>query len=112
MNVLDFNKIEKASFNITLNDENKTTLNIYTPTKGTMDYLISLHSKFSENNEVELDDSFTDELYTACAKTMSRNSQNIKISKEFLEDILDFEDITIFFTAFMNFINEVTNGKN
>ena len=112
MNVLDFNKIEKASFDVTLNDEKNTTLKIYTPTKNTMDYLYNLQNKFSESDEADLDESFTDELYTACSKVMSRNKDNIKISKEFLDNIFDVEDLTIFFTAFMEFIEKVINGKN
>ena len=52
------------------------------------------------------------DLYFTCARLMSRNKGGVKITKEFLEDIFDFEDILIFFNAYMDFIHGVTGSKN
>lgn len=111
MNVLDFNKVEKASFNVALNDENNTKLKIYMPTKGTMDYLKNFRDKFSEDNNSEAEE-FMDELYVACAKIMNRNADGIVIERQKIEELLDYEDLIMFYSAFMNFIDEVVNQKN
>ena len=93
-------------------DEKKTTLMIGTPTKAIMDDLLLLQSSLETINEDETNAEATDDLYLACAKVMSRNKGGIKVTKEFLENLFDFEDIMIFFEAYMDFIGEVTDVKN
>lgn len=109
---LNFNNVKKKYLTVTLADENNTTLMIGTPTKAVMDDLILLKSSLEAIEEDAADNEATDDLFTACAKVMSRNKGGIKISKEYLEEIFDFEDIMIFFSAYMDFITEVTGGKN
>jgi hypothetical protein len=105
---LNFNNVKKQFLTVTLADEKNTTLMIGTPTKAIMDDLTLLQNSMgSENN-----DEATDDLYNACARVMSRNKAGVKITKEYLEEVFDFEDITIFFTAYMSFIDEVIKSKN
>lgn len=106
---LDFNKIKKRYFTVTLADENNTTLMISTPTKEIMDEFIGM--KDSLNAETLGDDAI-DMLYELCAKIMSRNKGGIKISQNDLVKIFDFEDIIVFIQAYTDFINELTNSKN
>ena len=106
---LDFNSIKKKYWTVTLPDENKSVLLIGTPTKGVLDSLLSM--KESLENERMSDDALED-LYGICAKIMSRNKTGKVITKEFVQDIFDFEDIIIFIRAYTDFINEVTNVKN
>lgn len=110
--VLNFNKVKKTYLTVTLTDENNTTLMIGTPTKAIMDDLVSLQDNIESISDEQAEAEATDELYGACAKLMSRNKGGLKISKEFLENLFDFEDIVIFFNAYMDFIAEVTSGKN
>ena len=112
MKSLNFNNVKKTYLTVTLADENDTTIMIGTPTKAIMDDLVLLQSGLETISEDDANVDATDELYSACAKVMSRNKGGIKISKEFLEEIFDFEDIMIFFNAYMDFITEVTSGKN
>ena len=112
MKSLNFNNVKKTYLTVTLADENNTTIMIGTPTKAIMDDLVLLQSGLETISEDDANVDATDELYSACAKVMSRNKGDIKISKEFLEEIFDFEDIMIFFNAYMDFITEVTSGKN
>ncbi len=110
---LNFNNVKKTYLTVTLADENNTTIMIGTPTKAIMDDLIALQDSIdgiSSTDETNMED--TDKLYSACAKLLSRNKGGILITKEFLSEIFDFEDIIIFFNAYMDFIGEVTNGKN
>lgn len=109
---LNFNNIKKKYLTVTLADEKNTTLMIGTPTKAIMDDLVLLQSSLESLSEDETNVDATEDLYNACSKVMSRNKGGIKITKEYLEEIFDFEDIVIFFNAYMDFINEVTGVKN
>ena len=112
-NTLNFNKIKKQYMTVTLADKDETTIMIAPPTKKMMDDLIVLQENLQklEDNEDETTEA-TEDLYSACARIMSRNKGGIEITTEFLSDIFDFEDIFIFFNAYMEFITEVTNQKN
>lgn len=109
---LNFNNVKKQYLTITLADAKKTTLMIGTPTKALMDDLILLQSSLETLSKDENNTEAMDDLFNACAKVMSRNKAGIEITKEYLEEIFDFEDIIIFFNAYMDFISEVTNQKN
>lgn len=109
---INFNTVKKRYLTVTLTDEKKTTLMIGTPTKAIMDELILLQSSFDVLSEDEANAEATDDLYNACAKIMSRNKGGIKITKDELAEIFDFEDIMIFFNAYMDFIGEITDLKN
>lgn len=109
---LDFNKIKKKYLTVVLADEKNTTLIIGTPTKAIMDELISLKSAFDDISEDDIDSETMDEIYTVCAKLMSRNKTGKKITKEQLEKEFDFEDMLIFFNAYMDFITEISGEKN
>ena len=109
---LNFNNIKKSYLTVTLADEKETTLMIGTPTKKVMDDLLLLKSSLEALEEDETNVDATDDLYAACAKVMSRNKAGVKITKEFLAEIFDFEDILIFFNAYMDFVSEIGNSKN
>lgn len=110
-NTLDFNDIKKKYLTVTLADEQNTTIMISTPTKAVMDNLMSLQSSLKTMSDDANTDSI-DELYEACAKIMSRNKAGKKIEKEYLETIFDFEDIIVFFNAYMEFISILASEKN
>ncbi len=106
---LNFNKLKKQYMTVTLPDEKETVLMIGTPTKRILDEFIDLQTMV-EDNTVEND--VLDRMFDLCAKIMSFNKGGVKITKEFLADIFDFEDIMIFIHAYTEFISEVTNSKN
>lgn len=107
--LLNLNKIKKKTITVTLPDEKETTLIIGTPTKSIMDEFIALQETIDESeNQAEV----MDELYDVCAKIMSRNKQNIEITKKFVSDNMDFEDVIVFIKTYSEFIQEVSDGKN
>lgn len=108
---LNFNNVKKQYLTVTLADEKKTTLMISTPTKAIMDDLVLLKSSIEAIEEDETNVETTNELYIACAKVMSRNKAGIKITPEYLATVFDFEDVMIFFNAYMEFIDEVIGSK-
>ena len=109
---LNFNNVKKQFLTITLADEKSTTLFIGTPTKAIMDDLMILQESMSTVSDDKTNNEATDDLYSACAKVMSRNKGGVKITKEFLAEVFDFEDIILFFNAYMEFIDEVIASKN
>lgn len=109
---INFNNIKKQYLSVTLSDEKETLLMIGTPTKAVMDDLYALRDTLKTVNEDEADIEVTNDLYNTCAKVMSRNKGGIKITGDYLADIFDYEDIVIFFNAYMGFIDEVLGSKN
>lgn len=106
---LDFKALKKQYMTVKLADEKNTTLMISTPTKAILDSFLSMKDNLSEEN---LGDEAIEELYEIVAKIMSHNKGGIKISKEKIEELFDFEDITVFIRAYTDFISEVTGSKN
>lgn len=106
---LNFNKVKKNYFTVTLADENETTLMICTPTKAIMDEFISMKDSLSAEN---MGENAIDELYELCTKIMNRNKGGIKIARKDLEEMFDFEDIILFIRSYTEFINELSNSKN
>lgn len=109
---LNFNNVKKQFLTVTLADEKNTVLMIGTPTKAIMDDLTLLQQSMNSVSDNDSNIEATDDLYSACARVMSRNKAGVKVTKEFLAEIFDFEDITIFFNAYMDFIDEVIGSKN
>ena len=107
---LNFNTVKKQYWNVTLKDG--TVLLIGTPTKALMDDLSLLQDSIDTTGDEKSNIEATDDLYNACARVMSRNKAGKKITKEYLAELFDFEDITIFFEGYMAFMDEVTGSKN
>lgn len=106
---LDFNTLKKRYFPVTLNDENKTKLLIVPPTKRVFDEFAGMKDAL-ENGD--LGDEAISELYGIVARLMSHNKTGIKVTKEMIEELLDFEDVILFIRTYTEFITEVTNSKN
>lgn len=110
--VLNFNAVKKSYLPVTFADEKKTTILVGTPNKAIMDDLTVLQASIDEIGEDGANETTTGELFEACAKIMSRNKAGVKVTKEYLEAVFDFEDVMIFFRAYTEFISEVINQKN
>lgn len=109
---LNYNNLKKKYLSVTLADENNTVLLVGMPTKSIMDELTSLEGSIETLDADSADLEALDDMYRVCAKIMSRNKCGIKITKEYLEDVFDYEDITIFLDAYTNFIGEISSVKN
>jgi hypothetical protein len=107
---LNFNNTKKQYLTVTLADEAKTTIMVGTPTKKILNELLSMQDSLESANDASTED--MDQLYNSCATIMSRNKGGKEITKEYLEEIFDFEDIIVFFNAYMEFISEVMGAKN
>ena len=106
---LDFNKVKKNYFTVTLNDENRTRLMLLTPTKR---LLTEMLSKFPDNIEGVPSDDDLNTLYDLTARLMNRNKTGIRVTDEQLAELLDIEDLITFFNAYTDFIKQLANAKN
>ena len=105
----DFNKIKPKTMNVTLSDEEKTTLVIMTPDKRLKEELENLKNEVENADE----DETLDILYDLTAKVMSRNKNGIVITAEKLRKLYDDESyIFAFLEAYSEFVNELANSKN
>lgn len=93
---------------VILPDEAQTKLLIVTPSKGIMGEVQELQKELTQASEDEV----IDRLYDTCTTIMNRNKDNVKVERETIEDCLDLDDIMMFFTAYLEFINEVAQTKN
>lgn len=114
---LNFNKIKKTYMFLTLADDKHTTLMIGTPNKALSDDLMTLNKAMAElskeeTEDVEESEFILNELYEVCTKILNRNKNGITISKKQVEELLDYEDIIIFFKNYVDYVNSITNSKN
>lgn len=107
---LNFTTMKKQYLTVTLPDGH--TIMVSTPTKKVLSELVSLQESLEDiqSSDATLED--MDNLFSTCAKIMSCNKANEPITKTYLEDILDFQDVIIFFQSYTTFIGEVMRGKN
>ena len=105
---LNFNNVTKQYLNITFADEKATTILVCMPTKSLLSELTGLKGNLTAEASIDS----MDEIYDICVKIMNRNKAGKIITKEFLEDIFDFEDVLIFLKEYMRFVGEVAGRKN
>lgn len=108
---LNFHNVKKKYLTVTFADENSTTIFVGLPTKAILTELMELNVNVNTVNE-DGDFGAFDELYEICVKTMNRNKGDVKITKEFLESVFDFEDILIYLKEYMSFVGEIASQKN
>lgn len=106
MKALNFNNTNKTYLNVTLTDG--TVLLVGTPTKRIFDELIAI----KDNLDNITDSETLSTIYSVCALIMSRNKAGKEITKEYLEETFDVEDIIIFFKAYVAFMGELQKSKN
>ena len=106
MKSLNFNNVKKSYLNVTLADG--TVLLIGTPTKRIFEELITIKDKLSDITSIDN----LGVLFDICAVVMSHNKTGKEITRDYLEEIYDFEDIILFFKSYLDFVNEIKNEKN
>lgn len=106
--ILDFNKVKKQYLTIVLPDENQTKLMLMTPTKK---LLTALSTMLPDTEDVPTEEDLA-ALYELSAQLLSRNKTGRKVTADELAELLDFEDLLAFFTAYTAFIESIANSKN
>lgn len=111
---LNFATAKKKFLTITFIDGEKILVRV--PTKRIMDELVNMKSAFeeleSQEGEEKNDSAALDEIYEITADIMSNNIKKKKIEVDYLSEVLDIEDLMIFFNTYMDFVNELKTVKN
>lgn len=107
--MLDFTKSVKQHFPVNMIDNQ--TISVRMPTKRVFSALVELQDKLAKlvtlNSNISAQ---LDEIYGLCATILSNNLDQKEISSEYLSDLLDLEDLRIFYKAYIEFVNSVLNG--
>lgn len=105
MKSLDFRNTKKEYMKITMPDG--TELLVGTPTKKIFEEFIGIKELFDGDSTESLDT-----IYDVTAKVLSHNKAKMQISKEYLENTLDIDDLIVFYTSYLDYVSELANQKN
>ena len=110
---LDFNSMKRPTLRLVMQDEAKTTIDVSTPTEGLIEELAAATRELDAVLQSG-DASMVQAIYDLAARLISCNRNFMKITAEELRDKykLNLEDLVIFYSAYLDFIDEVTNSKN
>lgn len=112
---LNFTRAKKTFLTVTMPDDKKIL--VRNPTKKIMDNLSDLGEDF-KTIEAEGEDTVdgreaVGRIYETSALILSNNLAREKITVDYLEDVLDIEDLIILFDSYTDFINGLqVNAKN
>ena len=105
--MLDFTKTRKPTLPIKLSDD--LMVHVYTPSKALLEEMIDAQDQIGNMaNDMESVDQF----YDLVARLMSNNKTGRKLTGEEISDLLNVDDLIVFFYAYTEFISEQTNSKN
>lgn len=112
--VLDLNNVEQLpTLELTLQDEDRTTVLVTIPTEGLINELESagpqLTKVLSKGDKEGIDTAFD-----LAARLISCNRNGKKITSEELRKVyhMSLETLLVFYSAYLDFVEEVKNLKN
>lgn len=110
---LDFNKLKRPTLPLVMPDEQRTQIFVTTPTEALVEEFLIMGSELEELVKNGDGESIR-ESYTLAAKLISCNTQGLQVTAEDLRDkyMLDLVKLIYFFSAYADFINEISNAKN
>lgn len=111
--VLDLNTAQRPTLELTLQDEGRTLVRVTTPTEGLVRELQATAPELKKTLETGDQESLV-AIFDLAAQLISCNRDGFKVTGEELRTKyrMDLESAVIFYSAYMDFINEITNAKN
>ena len=111
--VLDLNGVNRSTLELTLQDDERTLVHVSMPTEGLMQELQSTAPEMMDVVRSGSKDGIR-EIYDLAARLISCNRDFLKITGEDLRTKyrMDLESAVIFFSAYLDFINEIIREKN
>lgn len=110
---LDFNTVERPSLRLIMQDDARTEIIVTTPTEGLVEELNHLRPGFEAmvTGKDKLD---IQALYEFAAKVINCNRSFVTVTAEELSGKyrMNLESLVIFFGAYVDFIELITNSKN
>lgn len=110
---LDFNSIERPVLEITMKDDGHTKISLVTPTEALIERLQANASAITETTKQGTAESIKT-VFTLMADFINCNLENITVTAEELRDKyrMRLEDAVVFFSVYMDFIEEIKTAKN
>lgn len=111
--VLDLNNLTRPTLELTLQDEQRTTVRLTTPTEAMVQELSALTP--AELNRLKNGDRESVEfVYNLAARLISCNLDFLTVTADELRSRyrMDLYSAVVFFNAYLDFINEIANAKN
>ena len=111
--VLDFNTVERPVLELVMQDADRTHIRVSTPTEGLVEELAALAPQLEKVLQAKDADSIA-AIYDLAARLINCNRDCLKVTPEELRGKfrMNFESLVIFFGAYVDFINEITQAKN
>lgn len=110
---LNFNSVRRPTLNLVMKDEAQTQIRVTVPNQALIE---RLQAVTGELQDIVNDKSgaSVEAVYDLSASLMSCNTEGLAVSAADLRDKyhLELEELIIFFSAYLDFINEVTSAKN
>lgn len=110
---LDFNSVQRPTLVLTMKDAEKTKIRVSTPTENLVEKLQTVSKELSEVL-TNGDGASIRATFDLAAQLISCNRDGIRVTAEQLRDEfnLDLEDLVIFFSAYIDFVEEINRAKN
>lgn len=111
--VLDLNTVERPTLELTLQDKEKTTILVSTPSEALVRELEEVAAEMDALYR-RGDKESVDAIYDLAARLISCNRQGLQVTADELRTKykMSLESAVIFYNAYLEFINELTNEKN
>lgn len=110
--VLDLNTVQRPTLELTLMDEERTTLRVKVPTLDMFKEMQGVASSLGGVEDGDRDS--VNLLYEMLAKLLSCNRDRVKITAEELREKynVDLESALIVFQAYVDFVTSIVHAKN
>lgn len=111
--IIDFNSYRRPELVLVMKDIENTTVHVTTPTKQLVDELRANLQEL-QNTLAKQDKEASRMIYLLAAKLLSCNLDGIIFTSEELarKYSLNMEDMAIFYTAYLEFIEGIEKAKN
>ena len=111
--MLDFNRYRRPTLLLRMKDEQQTKLHVTSPT---VELVEELRANLTELKQVLTgnDTEAGEAVYELATKLMNCNLDGVTIDAEELavKYEMNMEDLTMFFTVYMDFLEEIKSAKN
>ena len=110
---LDFNTLTAPTLPLVMRDDRRTEIIVSTPSEGLVEELQAMAPELTEILDAGNTDSIK-AVYGLAAKLISCNRSGLQVTAEDLRDKykLNLEALVVFFSVYLDFLNEITNAKN
>lgn len=110
---LDFNTIAPPTLPLIMRDERRTEILVSVPSEGLVEDLQAMAPELTKILEANDTESIK-AVYSLAAKLISCNRSGLQVTAEDLRDKykLNLETLIVFYSVYLDFINEITNAKN